>query len=114
LKTISCGIDIDLVDLAEKHLHVGRRCRSSAAGATATSASADQARGHLVEERLEQVEVALVDQGDPHRLADQAMGGPQARRSHPPTITTWGQLAWGGCRWIEFQQNRSGAMVLDS
>ena len=37
--------------------------------------------GHLVQQRLEQVEIALVDQGHPHGLVDQGVAGLQAGKA---------------------------------
>ena len=68
----SCGID--LLHFAQQHLHIWCLAHHLPQGRRHISLG-DQSRRHLIEQGLEQVEVALVDQGDAHGFADQRMAG---------------------------------------
>ena len=68
------GLDVYLLNFAQQHLHIRGLAHQLAQG-RGHVALRHQPGGHLVQQRLEQVEVALVDQGDPHRLIDQGVAG---------------------------------------
>ena len=63
---------IDLLHFAQEHLHIWCLAHHLPQGRCHISLG-DQSRRHLVKQGLEQVEVALVDQGDAHGFADQRM-----------------------------------------
>ena len=74
------GLRIDVHHLTQKDLHIGRLAhhlpeRRGHVGFRY------QAGGHLIEQRLKKVEIAFVDQGDPHRLPAESMGRPQPGKS---------------------------------
>ena len=68
------GIGLDLGHLAEQHLHVALGAHQLPQGCGHISAG-HQAGGHLIEQGLEEVEVALVDQGDAHIGALEGLAG---------------------------------------
>ena len=96
------GRGVDLFHLPQQDLDVGGFAQQPAQGRGHVGLR-HQAGGHLIEQGLEEVEVALVDQGHAHRLAPQGLGrlesGETAAHDHHV-----GQLGAGAPRWIEFEE----------
>ena len=59
------GLGLDLADLTQQHLHIALGPHQLAQW-RGHIAAGDQASRHLIQQRLEQVEVALIDQRDAH------------------------------------------------
>ena len=67
------GVGIKIDHLPEQHLHIGRLGQHQPQRRGHIRLG-HQAGSHLVQQGLEEVEVALVHQGHPHRLAGEPMG----------------------------------------
>ena len=100
------GLGIDIHHLAQQDLDIGGMAHHLAQG-RGHIALRHQSRGHLIEQGLEQVEVAFIDQGDAHRLAGQGMAGLEASKAtaHNHHMGP-GRLDGGG--WIQFQEEMFG------
>ena len=93
---------IKFSDLPEQHLDVAlpshqlaqRRCNITAR---------HEACGDLVEERLEEVEVALIDQADAHRCVRQGLAGTDACEA-PAHDHHMGGIVQRFIRWIELEK----------
>ena len=78
----SRGLDVDVLDLTEDHAQ-GRVVPQHVADGGRDLTLREDAGGHLVEQRLEQVVVGPVDEGDPHGRALEGAGGEQAAEAAP-------------------------------
>ena len=72
-------------------------------------AGIERGRGDLVEHGLEEVVVAAIDQGDPHRGALEALRAAYRPAKPPPRIRTWGTP--GSCRRSSPLTSSSNPMV---
>ena len=93
---------INLLHFAQEYLHIRCVPHHLPQGGRHISLG-DQSRRHLVEQGLEQVEVALVDQGDAHGFADQRMAGLQTTKTTAHNHHM-GEGLQAFHRWIELQE----------
>ena len=92
---------LDLSDFTKQHLHIAlasnqlpQRSRYITTG--------DQSRRNLIEQRLEQIEVAFVDQGDANVCLGQSLAGTNTRKSaaHNDDVGRVSQTLFG---WIQLE-----------
>ena len=92
------GLGVEVVDLAEQDLHIGGLAHHLAQGGGHVGLR-HQSGGHLIEQGLKQVEIAPVDQGDPHRFPGQRMGcletGKASAHDHHMGLLAQGEIRWG-------------------
>ena len=74
------GLGLDLADFTKQHLNIALGPHQLAQWGGHIAAG-DQASCHLIEQRLEQVEVALVDQRDAHISALEGLAGLDAGKA---------------------------------
>ena len=93
-------VDVDLrasrsmsLHLAEDHTHATGSCGSTSRIGRGDLALREDAGGHLVEQRLEEVVVGAVDDRDAHRGPAAGPWRRRGRRSPQPTMTTWWRVS---------------------
>ncbi len=74
------GLLVDGHHFAQPHFHIALVAEDVAQGC-GDIRGGQAGSGHLVQQRLEQVMVAAVDQGDAYALAGQGTGGPEAGKT---------------------------------
>ena len=76
------GLGIDIDHLSQQDLNIGRIAHHLTQGGGDIGLR-HQSRSHLIQQRLEEVEVAFIDQGDAHWLTRETMADLQARETTP-------------------------------
>ena len=100
---------VDVGHLPQQHLHVALLADQLAQGGCDVS-TGHQASGDLIQQRLEQIEVPLVNQGDPHISLGQCLAGmhPSESPADNHHRGAWRRRSLGG---LSLRKKWSPAMV---